>query len=241
MPIKSVGVFESELIVSVVQAPSYVAVRSASRIEINLPEGFQLVNYTLRSTSDGHIRSYEPLDVPTIHSGPILAVPTITQSVSPGYDRDRLSSGSITPTPSAVSNPYQQLLNIPIRGGRAVSAITQKRHDQSLENGYTVACGVVCPEVAPPVQKFNQGGGDFYCPRCLSNYTRPKSVKDHFPGCVSKYGNPLGLRYTDHESMPSKEAASQSRESSTISDGQVDDMTDVGDQEIKTEFVYGAE
>ena len=46
----------------------------------------------------------------------------------------------------------------------------------------------------------------FCCPRCGSNYTRLnytrlKTVKDHFPDCVSKCGNPQALRYTDHPSM----------------------------------------
>ena len=237
------GVFERELIVSIVQAPSYVVVRSATKIEINLPEGFELVNYTLRRTSDRLAQSYKPLDIPTLHSGPIIAIPTDTPDVdvsSQGSRETSQESDSTTPTPSAFSNSHQHIFNIPIRGGRAMSAITQKRHNQSLQNGYTIACGVVCPEVAPPVQKVNPGGGDFYCPRCLSNYTRPKSVKDHFPGCISRHGNPLGLRYTDHKSMPSKEAVLQSRENSTVSE-QVDGMIDVDDQEIKTEFVYGAE
>ena len=234
---KRVNVFERELIVSVVQAPSYVAVLSAARTVITLPEGFELVHYTLRRTSDGHIQSYQPMDVPPLFTEPLTAAHTNTQHVSP--------------TPSTVSIPYQQLLNIPIRGrlerpttadtnARTVSATTQKRHNQLLDNGYTIACGVVCPEVAPPVKKVNPGGGDFCCPRCLSNYTRPKSVKDHFPGCISRYGNPLGLTYTDHESMPSKDAALQSRESSSVS-AEHDDMTDVDDQVIKTEFVFPAE
>ena len=151
----------------------------------------------------------------------------------------------------------QQLLNIPIRGGRerpaaadsnaqTLSAQTQKRHDRLGENGYTVACGVVCPELATPVQKVNLGDGKFYCPRCGSNYTRAKSVKDHFPSCVLRYGNPLGLRYTDHESMASKDAAlhcryRQSRGSSNANVEQVDAMTGVDDQDIKTEFKSAAE
>ena len=236
---------------SVVQAPSDVALLSATITEVTLPEDYELVQYTLRRKSDGMLQSYQAPYRPLVYTGPLPATPVDTPNVGVlQWSRD--NSDSATPTPLLTANSHQQLFNIPIRGGRerstaadtnnrTVSAMTQKRHDESGENGYTIACGVICPDVAPPVQKFKQGGGDFYCPRCLSNYTRPKTVKDHFTGCVSRYGNPLGLRYNDHESMPSRKAALQSRESSSTSAEQVDNMTDVDDQEIKTEFVYGAE
>lgn len=43
--------------------------------------------------------------------------------------------------------------------------------------------------------------GRFHCPRCDTQYTRPKSVKDHFEYCVGRYGNPEGLKWTDHPSL----------------------------------------
>ena len=241
---KRVDVFERELIVSVVQAPSYVAVLSAGRTVITLPEGFELVHYTLRRTSDGHTQSYQPLGVQPLSTGPLTAAHTNTQDVSPDNDGDRLTLDSITPPASTASNSHQQLLNLAIRGPRkrltvpdtdsgTVSKKTQKRHEESADNGYTVACGIVCPELAPPVKKFHAKGGSFHCPRCGSNYTRIKSVKDHFPGCVAKYGNPRGLRYTDDESMSSENlnADVEQDEATTSAD----------DEEIKTEYVYGAE
>ena len=32
------------------------------------------------------------------------------------------------------------------------------------------------------------------CPRCFCYFTRPRSLRDHFPKCVSKLGNPDNLR-----------------------------------------------
>ena len=219
-----------------------MALLSATTTEITLPEGYELVHYTLRRKSDGFLQSYRPPYRPLRYTGALPATPTNTRSVSPSSPETRASSGSPIPTPLTTSSPHQQIFNIPIRGGRetTVSATTQRRHDQSSENGYTIACGVVCPEIAPPVRKVNPGGGSYCCPRCGSNFTRPKSVKDHFPGCIQRYGNPLGLRYTDHESMPYKDA-SQSRESSSASAEQGEPMTGVDDQGIKTEFLSAAE
>lgn len=256
--------FESELIVSVVQESSYVAVLSPAMTEITIPEGYELVSYTLRSKHDGHLQSYQPVDVQHFHTGPLLATPTETLNIGSSAQRShqnvqgRLSSDSLTPTPSTISGPYpqQQLFNIPIRGGRerstatdnaqTVSAHTQKRYNESGENGYTIACGVFSPERAPPVKKVNPKAGDFYCPRCGSNYTRAKTVKDHFPSCVLKYGNPDSLRYNSHESMPSKDAALHSshrsyRASSSAGVDQADDMTAEDDQVIKNEYVSAAE
>ena len=217
-----------------------MALLSATTTEITLPEGYKLVQYTLRRTSDGLLQSYQAPYRPLLNTGPLPATPTDTLDVGIlQWSRD--SSDSVTPTPLPAAESYQQLFNVPIRGGRerlatadsdtrTVSARTQKRHNESGENGYTIACGVICPELAPPMKKVNPKGGGFYCPRCGSNFTRAKSVKDHFPGCISKYGNPRGLRYTDHESMWSESPIAN-----------VDQDKSMNDQGIKTEFVYGAE
>ena len=220
-----------------------MALLSATSTEIIFPEGYELVHYTLRRTSDGLIQSYRPPNRPLLFTGSLPATPTDTRNISPSYrdnTQDRSNSELATPTPLAF-NPYEQPFSISIRGGRQrlpapdtdsrlVSKTTQKRHEESGEHGYTIVCGVVCPELAPPVKKYNAKGGGFLCPRCGSNFTRAKSVKDHFPGCVFKYGNPKGLRYTDHESM-----------SSESSNANVDRDDAITDQGIKTEFAFGAE
>lgn len=62
------------------------------------------------------------------------------------------------------------------------------------------------------MQKYDHGDGELHCPGCGVYYTRSKSVKDHFPNCVSKCGNSQSLGYTDHPSMTQREAANQRRD-----------------------------
>lgn len=142
-----------------------------------------------------------------------------TQCTDSSLNRDRMSN-------------LQAVYNKPMRTGseslarsedisRGVSLTALRRHAHARDDGYTDMCGVSSPEKSVPVKRFNLGKGQFCCPRCESNFTRPKSVKDHFPYCVIKCGNPGALRYTDHPSMAQTEAAIQrraraSRESSSV-------------------------
>lgn len=76
------------------------------------------------------------------------------------------------------------------------SETTKKRHAHARSDGYTDVCGVSSSAKANPVKKSNPGKGDFYCPRCGSNSTKHKPVKDHLPDCIAKCGNPNAIRYT---------------------------------------------
>lgn len=40
----------------------------------------------------------------------------------------------------------------------------------------------------------------FICPLCGAKRSRRYTIKQHFPGCVRKRGNPNGLEWTDHPS-----------------------------------------
>ena len=124
--------------------------------------------------------------------------------------------------PNRNHTPTQQSYNIAIRDGyenppqrensdREPSVTTVLRRAHARSDGYSVVCGVFSPEISAPVKSDNRGKGDYYCPRCGSNYTRPYSVKDHFYYCISKHGNPQALRFTDHPSMAQTEAAIQRR------------------------------
>ena len=62
----------------------------------------------------------------------------------------------------------------------------------------------------------------------MSNFTRAKTVKDHFPECISKHGNPDGLWFTDHPSMRKEEARIQNRSQTR---GKVSGSEDVGEDE----------
>ena len=77
----------------------------------------------------------------------------------------------------------------------------------------TEVCGIVSPATGlHPMKKVSKAqGASYHCPSCDSNYTRPRTVKDHFLSCIRKYGNPLGLKYTDHPSMVKAEENRQRR------------------------------
>ncbi|KAF6230068.1 hypothetical protein HO133_004407 [Letharia lupina] len=65
---------------------------------------------------------------------------------------------------------------------------------------YTKACGVYSKEKASP-KKVRTNGGRHHCPRCDTQFTRARGVKGHFVGCITKYGNPDRLKWTDHPSL----------------------------------------
>lgn len=250
------------------QDQSYVSNLSATATEILLPNGYELAYYTLRRGRDGHLQCYQPINASAIHGPPVQAIPI----AAPGSDihaqgshqhfQDSSNSNPWPRSSSTHHSPYhtqtsnRQLYNIPIRGGRkklpvpdnealSLSATTQKRHAHLRDDDYTDVCGVVSQPRANPVKRYNPGKGEYCCPICGSNYTRPKSVKDHFPSCVSKCGNPQGLRYTDHASMAHVEATKQRRAqtSRAVSDSEMeegDGETEGNDQRIKSDRINDA-
>ena len=175
---------------------------------VAIPDGYELACYTVRRARDGYLQSY------AIDNGVAVRVPvipTLTQN-----------HNSLSSRPSIKPHTF----NIPIREGREnlshpenstrpLSSSTQKRHAHLRDDGYTDVCGVFSPEVTAPVKKYNYGKGDFCCPRCGSNFTRPFSVRDHFPSCVTRYGNPQALRYSDHPTMRGNEVGVRRRSEST--------------------------
>lgn len=163
--------------------------------EIVIPDGYELAHYTLRHKCDGHMQTYTAVDLKTV---PVQAVPVPNA-------QSNLKSDSSSPTPLISNIPTHKAAH----EARAMSAITQKRHAHTRDDNFTDVCGVFSPEKAKPFKRYNYGKGSFCCPRCRSNFTRPKSVKDHFSDCVGKYGNPQALRYNDHPSMGGQESEGQ--------------------------------
>ena len=220
-----------------------------------IPEGYKLAHYTVRRKRDGYLQSYR------IVNNSAVLVPSSTQLPDvelPGLpQRDYHVHQSFPPSLSTSNStdlqqaPRQQTYSttVPEDTGRFAgsdnkaqgpSAQTQKRHAHLRDDGYTNVCGVPSPEVLKPVKKTNDGNGDFCCPRCGSNFTRPKSVKDHFPSCVAKHGNPQSLRFTDHPSMKTSESFIQRRTRTSRVESnmemETDDVAmDVQGQEIKVE------
>ena len=65
---------------------------------------------------------------------------------------------------------------------------------------YTRVCGVHSIQTASPEEVKNRAG-NFHCPRCNTNFTRACGVRKHFVGCITRYGNPDSLKWTDHPSL----------------------------------------
>lgn len=93
------------------------------------------------------------------------------------------------------------------------------KHQKSRRCGPTNVCGVFSPETKPPVKKSHQG--PFHCPRCDSQFTTSPAVNYHFEGCVTKYGNPKSLKWSDHSSLEGvpKRAVPISKDPRTIRTG----------------------
>ena len=181
--------------------------------EIILPEGFVLVTNTLRRLHDGHLQSFEPVNANTRRVQLVPTPPMTTSPLSIKLQEEtspndlKLEDNSWSLSSSVNNSPVHH----GARSTREPSAKTVKRHAHAGDDDYTDVCGIFSPEISTPIKKHNPGKGDFFCPRCRSSFTRAYTVKEHFPDCVAKYGNPQSLRYTDHVSMTSQEAAIQRR------------------------------
>ena len=68
------------------------------------------------------------------------------------------------------------------------------------ESNLTAYCGIITPEIQRPFRRPTNPANRFECPRCGTRYTRAKTVQDAFPGCIRRYGNPLGLNWNSHPS-----------------------------------------
>ena len=70
------------------------------------------------------------------------------------------------------------------------------------EGAYTSVCGKVTREISkPPIARNKGQKAGYHCPRCNGQFTRARSVKDHFIKCVEKHGNPQGLSWWDHPTL----------------------------------------
>ena len=288
---KKVRVLENELTTNGMQNESE---SEPIRIELFMQKGYELVNCTLMRTCDGHLETYPaeysnenltlsvPMETHIAEDTSDTATPRVpmaTLSSDFRMQEDLQSNyGHTNPEFLTPTSSYE----IPIRGkhknpsqlssnAQGLSAKTNERYANSRNDGYTIVCGVKSPEIVPPVKKLNHGNGKYRCPRCKSSFTREKTVKDHFPDCVSKHGNPQGLYFTDHPSMKRERARIQS---TNRTGGYVSSLKNVREDEemqdaqyilsehgqsirllmsvrsgsptptsprIKTEFVFGAE
>ena len=172
--------------------------------EIPVQEGYELAFYTLRRLDDGQLHYFMiPQGSNDEH---VQAIPITPRDNGPNHNHISTQQSYNIAIPDGRENIPQQ-----DGSDREPSVATVLRRAHARSDGYSVVCGVYSPEISAPVKSDNRGKGDFFCPRCGSNYTRPYSVKDHFYYCISKHGNPQALRFTDHPSMAQTEAAIQRR------------------------------
>lgn len=79
------------------------------------------------------------------------------------------------------------------------SRLPESKRRRERKSGKTEYCGVSSERIMTP-KKAARGKGEFICIICDSRFSRRVGVNYHFPGCVRKYGNPLGNSWDDHGS-----------------------------------------
>lgn len=117
------------------------------------------------------------------------------------------------PPPSQLTRPLLQpppaptpILPMPSRNQRVKRSRKGKTsrttgfNRETGEGMLTSACGNKTPQIKKPVVGGG-GKGEYRCPRCLGQFTRPRNVKDHFVSCVRKHGNPQGFHWFDHSTL----------------------------------------
>ena len=101
------------------------------------------------------------------------------------------------PAPAGPSGGYKQVVQKSQKYKPRITGFN--RH--TGENMLTKACGIITPDKGTPMPGPHRKNGRYCCPRCIYGFTRTRTVKDHFPGCVKKYGNPNGLNWFDHVTL----------------------------------------
>ena len=158
-----------------------------------------------------------PADIPQPSIEP--GEPIVWVNSRPSQEREPTEWGGISEVESdssqdtVISNDSVPVMSGPVTtlalrpaNPPVVSPATKPRNPHTRADGLTDVCGVYSPDTGRRlVTTISQKGGKNTCPRCFSTMTRSRTVKDHFPGCIAKYGNPRALKYTDHESMQNAE------------------------------------
>ena len=103
----------------------------------------------------------------------------------------------LTPTPA----PPVPIRKQRVRKSQKIKRSRTTGFDKKTGEGMlTDVCGIRTPEIIQPVPG-GSGEGDYCCPRCHGQFTRSRTVKDHFITCVRKYGNPAGLKWFDDRTL----------------------------------------
>lgn len=109
------------------------------------------------------------------------------------------------PQPTYMSNPDYNDNGYPSQAGLPDLVWAPPhiaRSNVPRNNEWTTVCGIVTPgHDHVPSSKKLLADAKYHCPRCDTPFSRRYTVKQHFPGCIHKHGNPKGLRWIDHPSL----------------------------------------
>ena len=140
------GVLKGQLTTSVMQNAS------ATKPALTIPDGYELVEYTLRRVCDGVIRTHR---LKAISNTQTSAVPTATSStyVQQHQNHQSTQAGELnasSPPTQTRGSPRRRKYSKHTRSShqaRGRSARTRERNANSRGDGYTVVCGVESPEI----------------------------------------------------------------------------------------------
>ena len=146
------------------------------------------------STARGRSQTSHELE-PTVYGGVSAYRSDSSEDIVIINDSAALPSGPVTTLALRSANPPPR------------SPTKKPRNPHTRLDGLTDVCGVYSPatNLQPVTTISSKPDAKHTCPRCLSTMTRARTVKDHFPGCIAKHGNPQSLKYTDHPSMQTTE------------------------------------
>ena len=171
------------------------------------------------NTSVDHGRDFDQIDPVHLPSPDATTSPPAVltnQTISEGPLRVKTggSEALINPQARAYTPQYDGFLQLTTPAYATTAPIfasityeqTMQLHDPTLmgrNEFYTSVCGAYSPEIRAPVKKATRPGKSFsyHCPRCDTQFSRRYTVKQHFTGCIARYGNPHSLRWIDHPSL----------------------------------------
>ena len=123
------------------------------------------------------------------------------------------SNGGFSPIASRLRSRNNAAPLVPSGGHRQSKKKSQKSKPRTTgfnretgEGMLTNVCGIVTPAKNGQAVGGINNSGAYCCPRCNGQFTRARSVKDHFINCVNKHGNPNGLSWFDHSSCAGSKA-----------------------------------
>ena len=144
---------------------------------------------------------YGPVPAATSSFTPINDNDTSHPSKPRGYTLVSESSSHPNPAPQK-THPRKKPRHHTMVSGSSNPTTTANTNSSIAitDSNFTPVCGITTPLKEIPFKKMKKQSHPYHCPRCDSEFSRRYTVKQHFPRCVKKYGNPDGLTWMSHVS-----------------------------------------